>query len=238
MGIIATDVIEVVAVLAIAGVVLVGTRSRAERAVLVAWLAAVFVLGAAGLFEGRPDTRVPTIAFAVAIPIVVGAVLLARSEPFRRRVDAIPLPALVGVQLYRVIGVMFLVAFAQGRLPAEFALPAGIGDVAVGLGAPIVAYGLLRQHPWSRPAAVGWNVFGIADLVVAVATGFLSSPSAYQQLALDDPNQLIAEFPFVLVPTFAVPLSILLHIFALRRLTAAVQPPAKPGQLVGTSAGS
>ena len=238
MGTITTDVVEVVAVLGIAGVVLVGTRSRAIRAVLVGWLGAVFFLGAAGAFEGQPETRVPTIAFAVALPIVVGAVLLARSESFRRLVDAVPLPTLVGVQLYRVIGAMFLVAFAQDRLPAEFALPAGIGDVAVGLTAPLVAYRLVRRRRWSRRAALTWNVFGIADLVVAVATGFLTSPSAYQQLAFDEPNQLIVQFPFVLVPAFAVPVSILLHIFALRRLTVAAQAPSTTPQLLGARAAS
>ncbi|MDP8960575.1 MAG: MFS transporter, partial [Actinomycetota bacterium] len=61
------------------------------------------------------------------------------------------------MQLYRVIGAMFLVAFAQDRLPAEFALPAGIGDVAVGLTAPLVAYGLVRRRRWSRRAALTWN---------------------------------------------------------------------------------
>lgn len=236
MGTFSTDVVEVVGVLGIAAAVLVGTRSRAARGVIVGWLAAVFVLGAAGVFEGHPETRVPTIAFAIAIPLIVGAWLLARSESLRRLVEAVPLPALVGVQLYRVIGVMFLVAFAQGRLPAEFALPAGIGDAAVGLAAPLVAYGLSRQRRWARPAGVAWNVAGIADLVVAVATGFLTAPSAYQQLALDEPNELIAQFPFVLVPAFAVPVSILLHIFALRRLTAAAQPVSRPSQLAGTGA--
>lgn len=233
-----TNLVPVVGALGIGGVILIGTPSRAARAVLVGWLAAVFVLGAAGVFEGHPDTRVPTIAFAVAVPIIVGTWLVARSERFRRLVDAVPLPALVGVQLYRVLGVVFLVALAQGHLPAEFALPAGIGDVAVGLAAPLVAYGLVRERRWSRPAAVVWNIADIADLVVAAATGFLSSPSAYQQLALDDPNELIAQFPFVLVPAFAVPVSILLHIFALRRLAAADQPVRKTGQLLGTRTGN
>ena len=229
-----TELVVVTGALVIAGVVLVGTPSRAVRAVLVGWLVSVFVLGAAGVFEGQPDTRVPTIAFAVAIPIVVGVWVLARSEQFRRLVDGVPLPALVGVQAYRVLGVVFLVALAQGRLPAEFALPAGIGDVLVGAAAPLVAYGLAAGRRWSRPVAVTWNVVGIVDLVVAVATGFLSSPSAYQQLALDDPNELIAQFPFVLVPAFAVPVSILFHIFALYRLSAAAQPVAEPGELLPT----
>jgi hypothetical protein len=48
-----------------------------------------------------------------------------------------PPPWLIGIQLYRVLGLNFLVLYALGRLPAEFALPAGVGDVIVGLAAPL-----------------------------------------------------------------------------------------------------
>jgi hypothetical protein len=69
---------------------------------------------------------------------------------------------------------------------------------------------------------LSWNVVGILDLVVAVATGFLSSPGPFQVLALENPNLLITTFPLVLVPLYAVPLSILLHLAALKRLKVAV----------------
>jgi hypothetical protein len=71
---------------------------------------------------------------------------------------------------------------------------------------------------WSRFAAVGWNIFGILDLVVAITMGFLSAPGPFQLLAFERPNVLTTVFPLVLVPTFAVPLSILLHIAALKRM--------------------
>jgi hypothetical protein len=37
------------------------------------------------------------------------------------------------VQVYRIVGVFFLVESEQGRLPLGFALPAGLGDIFVGL---------------------------------------------------------------------------------------------------------
>jgi hypothetical protein len=58
--------------------------------------------------------------------------------------------------------------------------------------------------------------------VLAVVLGFLTSPSAFQQLALSMPNALITRYPFVLFPTFVVPVSILLHAAALWRLRSAV----------------
>jgi hypothetical protein len=59
----------------------------------------------------------------------------------------------------------------------------------------------------------------MADLAVAVTTGFLTSPSPVQLLALDRPNTLVTAFPLVLIPVFLVPLSVLLHLASLRKLS-------------------
>jgi hypothetical protein len=47
-----------------------------------------------------------------------------------------------------------------------------------------------------------WNLLGLADIVVAVTTGFLSSPSPIQLFAFDNPNTLIMAFPLVMIPVF------------------------------------
>jgi hypothetical protein len=146
-------------------------------------------------------------------------VALLRVPGVRRAIDAVPLQWLVGVQFYRVLGGLFLIAYARDEMPGEFALPAGIGDIAVGLTAVAVAYLVAtRGAQQTRTAVLAWCAFGIADLVVAVGTGFLSSPSILQQLALDDPNVAITRYPFVLIPTFLVPVSLLLHVYVIARL--------------------
>jgi hypothetical protein len=62
---------------------------------------------------------------------------------------------------------------------------------------------------------------GISDLVIAVATGFLSAPSPFQIFSLDAPNVLVGSFPLVMIPIFAVPLSIVLHLASLSKIRAA-----------------
>jgi hypothetical protein len=201
------------------------TRRRfgvAAGAYLFGWLVLAFVLGGSGMFQATPSRAFPALALAIALLILTGAWLLYRSSALKIVLAMIPLPWLVGVQLYRVLGLNFLVLYALGRMPGEFAIPAGWGDVAVGLAAPVVGYVLYQGYRWSCLAALSWNVFGILDLVVAVATGFLSSPGPFQALALENPNVLITAFPLVLVPLYAVPLSILLHLTALKRLKVAV----------------
>jgi hypothetical protein len=136
----------------------------------------------------------------------------------RRLIEAVPQEWIVGVQLYRVLGLIFLVLYASGKLPGLFAWPAGAGDIAVGLLAPIVA-GLYAAAPQRYTGSVwAWNVFGIADLAVAVGTGFLTSPSPLQLFAFANPNEIISAFPLVLVPVYLVPLSVLLHLASLAKL--------------------
>ena len=118
-----------------------------------------------------------------------------------------------------VLGVIFLVLYAGGHLPGLFALPAGVFDVLVGIFAPSVAASFARSAEGSEGRVRLWNLLGIADLVIAVTLGFLTSPSPLQIAAFDRPNVLIAMFPLALIPVFAVPLSILLHIASLKKLS-------------------
>jgi hypothetical protein len=185
---------------------------------LVAWGALVLVLAREGVFATDADTTTPIIAIGIAVPIVAGVALL-QVPGVRGAIDRVPLQWLVGVQFYRVLGGLFLIAYARNEMPGEFALFAGIGDIAVGLTALAVAYLVAtRGAQHTRTAVLAWCAFGIADLVVAVGTGFLSSPSIMQQIALDDPNTAITRYPFVLIPTFLVPISIWLHVSVIARL--------------------
>jgi hypothetical protein len=100
-------------------------------------------------------------------------------------------------------------------------LPAGAGDMAIGLTGLIIGINAARHGQLLPRTVLRWNLLGIADLIIALATGLLTSPSPLQRFAFDHPNQLIAVFPLVLIPTFLVPLAILLHIISLTQLRQA-----------------
>jgi hypothetical protein len=121
-----------------------------------------------------------------------------------------------------VVGVTFLLVMAQGHLPAVFALPAGLGDIAAGLAAPFVARRL--AHGGGRTRGVWFNLFGILDLVVALGIGFLAGLGPWRPLEVTPSTEPLSLLPLALVPTVAVPLAIALHLVSLRRLRAAAQP--------------
>jgi hypothetical protein len=190
---------------------------------LIAWLAVAQHLGSANTYFATTETSVPKVLLGLLIPLAVAAIGLWQSESIARLVSAIPLPWLVAAQVYRVAGGIFLVLWADGRLPWQFALPAGIGDVTTGIVAVVVAALSAQNAFGARRATYAWCLFGIADLVVAITMGAMTSPGRPHLLAFEAPNLLVTAYPLVMVPTFAVPLALMLHglvLWRLRRETA------------------
>ena len=117
---------------------------------------------------------------------------------------------LIAVQTYRIGGIAFLWAMTQGMLDPAFAIPAGVGDILIGVTAIPFAIFLWKGYSWSKYAVVVWSVLGIADLVNAVTLGVITNP--------DFRTSTMTTFPWILVPTVAVPLALALHGITLYRL--------------------
>ena len=190
---------------------------RAATVTVIGWFLLAIALASADAYRGTAD-RIPTIQYGILVPILIGGLLIWRSPRVARIIDVVPQHWLIGVQLYRAFGVIFLILYATGKLPGLFAWPAGLGDVLVGVLAPVVAIAYRRGPRENADLVSAWNLFGLADLVVAVTAGFLTSPSAFQLFAFDLPNELVSRFPLVLIPVFLVPVSVLLHLASLTKL--------------------
>jgi len=191
--------------------------------VLFGWLALALFLAGQGVFSSALNQPVPYIALAIGIPILVGALFVRGSKEIREIIASVPQSQLVALQFYRVIGATFLVLYAVDQLPGIFALPAGFGDVLVGLAALLIG----TRNAGNDQLVTLWNWFGISDLVVALATGFLSAPSRFQMFSLNAPDFLIGSFPLVMIPIFAVPLSIVLHLASLTKMSPALRSATK-----------
>src|ERR1700742_4486048 len=141
---------------------------------LTSWLIAawfVFALSASAFHLFQTSPTAPPLAFGLAAltPIVVFAVWFRISPGFRAFALSLNPRTLTMIQSWRIAGDVFLVLYAYGILPGDFALPAGWGDVAIGLTAPLVAINLVgRSH---RAAFIFWQILGMTDLVTAVGTG-------------------------------------------------------------------
>lgn len=190
--------------------------------VLALWFLIVISLGAAGAFVGRPGTPPIGIAIGVGAPLLLFYAWLRISNSFREFLLSLDLRLIAGIQAWRWAGLGFLALYAQKILPAMFALPAGLGDMAIGFAAPWIIQALVRRPDFAGSAAfIRWNVLGILDLVVAISLGTLSatlSTGAVGEIS----TAPMATLPLLLIPAFLVPLFLMLHTVALmqsRRLT-------------------
>lgn len=184
--------------------------------VLLSWFSIVFILGKTGFFAINP---------LIAPNIIFGFLILFHflrkiyhSKTIQNIADAIPVHWIIGIQTYRIVGIGFLFLWARQLLPAEFAFPAGIGDIIVGISAPVVALFYYLKKTYATKLAIAWNIVGIADLVIAISVGILGYPRPLQVLPVTPSTDLMSLFPLVIITLFAVPLAMLLHFFSLRVL--------------------
>jgi hypothetical protein len=192
----------------------------AAAVVLGGWLGVSGMLARDGVYRQDPGEAVPWLPVAFAGFLL--ALLLATRIPLVSRILADPgAPArLVLPHALRVVGVVFLIVMVQGHLPAIFAVPAGFGDIAIGVAAPFVARQLARGT--GRTEALRFHVLGLVDLVVAVGIGFLLGPAQLLEVAPSiEPLTLL---PLALIPTVVVPLAVTLHLVSLRQLRPAARP--------------
>jgi len=185
------------------------------------WLSVIWSAAINGVFRPGSST-LPLVPLAIFLPVIVGVPILLRSKRIGEVLDAMPTSWLIGLQVYRVLGGIFLVGWARGVVPALFSLPAGIGDVTTGLLALPVAYSLVSRSGGAVRGAIAWNIFGLLDFTIAVGIGLLTNPGPFQLIVPSIPNTGLGLYPTVLIPAFAVPSSILLHVLSLRQLRRAM----------------
>jgi hypothetical protein len=176
---------------------------------LLAWFVLMTRIGQSDLYQSAPWAR----RVAIVVPPLIWLTLLMRSKRVATVLDATPLSWVIGVQVYRLAGFVFLVQWAAGRLPGIFAIPAATGDILTGALALPVAIYVARRAPHWRLAGYAWNALGLADFAMALAIAtFVVGDTGLR-------------YPLIMIPTFAVPLYIVLHVLSLWQLSRAPRSP-------------
>jgi hypothetical protein len=197
---------------------LIDNHSSVRSVVSVAlalWLGIVFLLGGQGGFVGSAGSPPLPIFLGFAIPLAVFFAAYFGWGAFRTFVLGADLRLVAAMQGWRWAGLGFLSLYAHGVLPGLFAFPAGLGDMAIGVTAPWIVLGLIRDSSFmtSRRFVI-WNIMGIIDLVVALSMGAICS-GFIPAITANATTRPMAELPLVLIPAYLVPFFIMLHITAL-----------------------
>jgi len=180
---------------------------RVTACLIAVWF--VFALSASALHVFKTDLLPVALGLAVTIPIVAFLLWFATSAAFRQFALSLNPRTLTFVQSWRIAGFTFLVLYAAGILPGVFALPAGGGDIAIGATAPLVAVKLANFN--HRRGFIFWQILGISDLAMAVTLGTIARLTSPDGVG----TGVMTVLPLSLIPTFAVPLLIMLHVICI-----------------------
>ena len=173
------------------------------------WFLFSLTASALHLFSTAPNQPPLPVGLAVLIPIAIFVAWSVTSQSFRQFLLSLNPRTLTFVQAWRIAGFVFLVLYTYGILPGQLALPAGWGDIAIGATAPLVA--LKLADPRHKKSFIFWQFLGITDLVMAVGNGVtaqLFNPHGISTSAM-------TVLPMSLIPTFAVPLFLILHFISI-----------------------
>lgn len=186
---------------------------------LIFWFLLVLGLSVYGAFD-QPSAPAPFGAIvAIALPVTV--FFLGRkswtSGPFKS-FYALDKSTVVAFQAYRMVGAFFLVECYMQRLAPGFGVPAGIGDMLIGFSAPIVASSLRMEKSYARKLALIWNGVGLLDLATAIGLGALLPRSSANLPSAALSVQWLFQYPLSIIPTFFVPISLILHLQSIQTL--------------------
>jgi hypothetical protein len=196
---------------ALTGAMRIGQAQRLALAVGAGlWTGLAAALAGASLFLGSNQVGPPTIGTMVVLPLVATAVAASLSPSVRAVLLAMPMPFLIGLNVWRVAGGFFLLLAAAGRLGGPFPTSAGWGDIIAGVLALPMAWLALRRQ--GRPLLWAWNAFGMLDLVVAVSLGVISANgSPLQIIHAGAGSEAVQILPWSLIPTVLVPMYLIVH---------------------------
>jgi hypothetical protein len=166
------------------------------------------------------NTLPPRLALLLGPPLLLLAALFA-TAPGRRYLDGMRLEVLTLLHVVRIpVELVLLGLYLQKAVPQLMTFEGRNWDILAGLTAPVVWYFAFRRQQLGRCGLLLWNGLGLISLLNIVANALLSAPTPLQQFAFEQPNVAILHFPFVWLPGCVVPLVLLAHLVAIRRLLA------------------
>jgi len=152
-------------------------------------------------------TPFPLIGLYVAAPLAAAAIAAAMPAG-RATLLALPTRLLIGLNIGRVLAVLFFLLAREGRLSGPFPFYAGWGDIITGvLAIPILIGRLESKHP---AVVMAWNLFGTVDLVNAVFLGTISQEGSLQIFEAPG-SSAMQQLPWSFIPTVLVPYFLVAH---------------------------
>ena len=172
------------------------------------WIGLSAAAGAAGMMAiSKPF---PVVGIFVALPLLAAGI--ATNWPAARRAMlSVPMPLMIGLNIGRIFAVLFFLLAAEGRLSGPFPVFAGWGDIITGVVAMPLLWFVNHEGTRRANAIAAWNLFGAADLALAITLGVTSAEGSPLQIFTGPGSAAMQQLPWSFVPTVLVPFWFILH---------------------------
>lgn len=175
----------------------------------------VFIAGKNGLFQ---EASLPpkillftTFPYALFLFGIVDKLSIAKQI-----IEKSSISDLVGLHIFRLVGSTFIILAFYDSLPKSFAFIAGFGDVIAAITSIFVVNAIRKQKKYTKKLIFVWNTFGFIDIITTAVLA-----NVFTKISMDTGIMgvdTLAKFPFSLIPAFAPPTIIFLHVLIYRKL--------------------
>lgn len=200
------------------------TTSLTVLFIMVGWLMLTGSLSLMHVFAKAKFTPSPLTLCIIAS--FVGVWYVYKSRKLNQVIQKMPKGALVNIHFLRVFTELLLwFMFTDiGRwIPKQLTIEGYNFDIIIALTAPFIAYRCFKARSWPKSYAVAWNVLGILMILNMYVMIILTSDTSLR-VFLDGPSsRFVQDFPFVWMPTFTMPLFILLHLLSIKQIKTPVE---------------
>lgn len=192
-------------------------RSNAIALVVLLWLIFQSTLSLNKWYMDR-NAMPPHMLF----PLITSIVVLTSLFIFKsgqRWIDGISLSVFTWIHVVRLPVELCLFWLAtQKQLPWSMTFEGYNYDIIFGITAPVMALLYFNFKKISKKVMLIWNVLGLISVLMVIIRGIGAFPSPVQLWDFSQPNYAMMHFPFIWLPAFLVPVVILAHLTAIRRL--------------------
>ncbi len=175
----------------------------------------VFIAGKFGLFQVA--SLPPKILLLTTFPYAVFLFGIIDKLSITQKIfEKASISDLISLNIFRLIGGTFIILALYDSLPKTFAFIAGFGDVITAISSIFVVNAIKKQKSYAKNLILVWNTFGLIDIITTAVLA-----NVFTKISMDTGIMgvdTLAKFPFSLIPAFAPPTIIFLHVFIYRKL--------------------
>lgn len=194
-------------------------KSKVVLFILLSWCTLQSIVAFTGFYS--VTNTMPPRFILLAGPAMITIVLLflfPRSKAWMDTLDLQKLTLLHAVR-FPVELVLYWLCLEQ-FVPELMTFEGRNFDILSGLTAAPILYLVFQRKKLGPGLLLFWNFVCLILLLNIVFLAVCSAPTLFQKFAFEQPNVAVFYFPFVLLPACIVPLVLLSHLVAIRRLVS------------------